>query len=263
MPRPPRACILLVTLMLGALGAAPLPAEEPPRGARLGEKPLTGLDSDQTDPTVHWAAHLDRFEPGEISDDEAGALARASRIEKLAHDLYRALGGDDRLLLTRIGQVERLHLGALEALYRRYELEDGVASRAPGAFGDADLEAVYRRLLQEAVTDAGALEAAGEVEELEILALEQLLDITDDEDIRYTAGALLAGSRNHLRLLADAMEDGGAPFRPRHLHPETAERILGRDPEPGPLAGPLAGGGRRPDPEDLFEALEQGPVAGE
>ena len=78
---------------------------------------------------------LEKIPAGELSEAEANALIFMREEEKLAHDVYVALGDIWGLnIFSNISQSEATHTDAVKNLIDRYGLSDPAADKAPGEF---------------------------------------------------------------------------------------------------------------------------------
>lgn len=138
---------------------------------------------------------------GTLTAAQLADLGWMAEEEKLAHDVYVALAevtGDTRF--TRIASAESRHLDAVRTLLARYDQADPTEGRGAGEFADAELAALYPKLVEQGSTSlAAALEVGRTIERMDIADLTEKLDGLSAPDVEKVYGSLLAGSQNHLR----------------------------------------------------------------
>ena len=137
---------------------------------------------------------------GDITAETAQMLQYMAEEEKLAHDLYVALGDEwGSRQFANISRAETQHLDAVRALLERYGVDDPTAGAAAGEFTDADLQALYDELLRSGLTSVAAAADAGiTVEQTDIADLTDALASTDAPDVEQVLTDLLEGSQRHL-----------------------------------------------------------------
>lgn len=160
----------------------------------------------------------------------AEAWLRLWTDEIAARDLYAALDGQtQRRVFENIGRAEVHHRDMIAGLLKR----GGHAvpeEPGPGAYGDAEIEAVYAELLaQGGQGELQAFQAGAAFEELDITELERELGREELSDVeRQLLTALRDASVRHLRAFRrQIVRLGGAPER-THLSEERLEALLGQ-----------------------------------
>lgn len=138
----------------------------------------------------------------ELSSDEAAALLFMREEEKLARDVYNALYATWKLpIFQNIASSEQTHMDQIGLLLTRYNLTD--PAKTPGVFTDANLQALYTKLVAQGSLSIGdALKVGSAIEELDIKDLQTRLTQTDNADIQQVYNSLLNGSYNHLNAFA-------------------------------------------------------------
>lgn len=165
----------------------------------------------------------------------AGALLTQAEIdglewmreeEKLALDVYDALAAQwGARIFDNISDSEQTHTDAVLALLDRYGIVDPAAGRAPGAFTDPAIQALYDHLVaQGGQSLAAALEVGATIEDLDIVDLQQRATTTPD--IAAVYANLEKGSRNHLRSFVSQLAALGIDYAPQHLTAEAYEAII-------------------------------------
>lgn len=137
---------------------------------------------------------------GDISAETAQMLQYMAEEEKLAHDLYVALGDEwGSRQFANVSRAETQHLDAVRALLDRYDVDDPTEGAAAGEFTDPDLQALYDDLLASGLTSLAAAADAGiTVEQTDIADLTEALETTDAPDVEQVLTDLLEGSQRHL-----------------------------------------------------------------
>lgn len=137
---------------------------------------------------------------GDITAETAQMLAYMAEEEKLAHDLYVALGETyDARQFDNVARAETQHLDAVRALLERYDVDDPTTGAAAGEFTDPDLQGLYDDLLASGLTSLAAAADAGiTVEQTDIADLTEALETTDAPDVEQVLTDLLEGSQRHL-----------------------------------------------------------------
>jgi hypothetical protein len=137
---------------------------------------------------------------GTLTAEQQSTLAAMAQEEKLAHDLYVALG--DRYgaaIFDRIAGSEARHLTVVRALLDRYGLADPTAGVADGRFSDPAVQATYDRLLAEGRADlAAALRVGQTVEQTQVDDLRGAQNGLTAPDVTQVYENLLQASQRHL-----------------------------------------------------------------
>ncbi len=143
----------------------------------------------------------------ELSPAESAALLYMREEEKLAHDVYLTLFQKWGLpIFQNIATSEQTHTEAVRTLLIRYGLPDP-ASNQIGVFSNADLQAMYTKLIAQGELSAiEALKVGVTIEEVDIRDLENHLAETDQVDILRVYNNLLRGSYNHLNAFTRELE---------------------------------------------------------
>lgn len=144
-----------------------------------------------------------------LSDEEQASLAFLREEEKLARDVYFALGekfGHNTFL--NIQRSEQEHMDQVKILLDQYGLPDPVAETqdARGVFLNPDLQALYDLLMERGeVSLEEALRVGMLIEETDIADLQAGMDVATNPDFIDLYSRLLKGSENHLRAFSDAL----------------------------------------------------------
>ena len=162
-------------------------------GARQGASTAPGSQGTH-DPTATLPAS------GHISTATVDELLYMAEEEKLAHDLYVALGGQyDARQFDNIARAETKHLDAVRVLLDRYDLDDPTTDNPAGVFDDTTLQQLYDDLLSSGSASLAAAAAAGvAVETIDIADLTAAIEGTDAPDVVQVLSSLRDGSQRHL-----------------------------------------------------------------
>lgn len=181
-----------------------------------------------------------RYETQELSAQEKEGLLLMREEEKLARDVYSALAQKwDLRIFTNIAKSEQEHMDMVLVLLERYEVEDPVGQDTPGSFRDASLQSLYEALVERgSASISAALQVGAEVEELDIADLMELMEVSDNPDIRLVYQNLMKGSRNHLRSFDRQLSQRGDSYVPKHLKQDKYDEIVGTRNERGAILDP-------------------------
>ena len=144
---------------------------------------------------------IDSIEKNSLDETEKEGLLLMREEEKLARDVYLTLYDIwDLKIFYNIAQSEKTHMEAIKSLLDRYNIKDPVGKDIVGVFENEKLQKIYDELVEKGSESLKqALSVGATVEELDIFDLKELLDQTDNDDIKIVYQNLLKGSRNHLR----------------------------------------------------------------
>ncbi len=164
-------------------------------------------------------------------------LAYMREEEKLAHDVYAALGEKWGLqTFENIAMAEATHTTAVKTLLDRYGIADPVGTNAPGVFTNQDLQALYTSLTtQGSASLTEALRVGALIEELDIADLQARRSTAPD--IQLVFDNLERGSRNHLRAFNRQLNRNGVTYEPRHISQADYDSIVNSPTERGGSAG--------------------------
>lgn len=141
---------------------------------------------------------------GTVTEAQQATLSWLTEEEKVAHDLYVALGdkfGDRRFL--RIARSETNHLRAMRVVLQRYDIADPTKGLAPGSFTSQRAQSTYDQSLAQGRASLKAALAVGkEVERADIVALKAARADIEAPDVDRVVTHLLRASRMHLRAFA-------------------------------------------------------------
>jgi hypothetical protein len=138
---------------------------------------------------------------GTLSDAQRAKVAGMAEEEKLAHDLYVALGAKypDQRQFQNISKSETSHLAALRSIMTRYAIADPTAGKAAGEFSTPAVQALYDKLLAKGSANAAAaLKVGVAVEKIDIADLKKAGVGVSAPDVKLVYSRLITGSRQHL-----------------------------------------------------------------
>ncbi|MBU2549395.1 MAG: DUF2202 domain-containing protein [Proteobacteria bacterium] len=170
-----------------------------------------------------------------LNDEEKQGMRFMIEEEKLARDVYLVLYDQWKIpAFSNIAQSEQQHMNAIRALLTKYELPDPTAGAERGEFKDADLKALYLKLVQSGrQSEAAALHVGATIEDLDIRDLQENIKKTDNQDIRTVYQNLTKGSRNHLRAFNGQIQARGLTYQAQYITADELSEILNAPGERG------------------------------
>jgi len=178
---------------------------------------------------------VESVEKSSLSMVEIEDLQHIRQEEKLARDVYLTLYDIWGLnIFSNIAKSEQTHTDAVKTLIDRYELEDSAENGEIGVFEIAELQNLYDDLVEEGSESLeAALNVGATVEDLDIFDLQNMLDRTDNTDIRNVYSNLQRGSRNHMRAFGRQLARRGASYKAQYLTQDQVNKIMASDQERG------------------------------
>ena len=145
--------------------------------------------------------NLDAVASGSLTATQRSALAEMADEEKMAHDLYVALG--DKFPEVRqfqmIPNAESRHLEAVQTLLTRYSIADPTVGKSAGEFSSARIQNLYDTLLvQGSASSTAALNVGVVVEKTDIADLNTAGKSVTAPDVTLVYQNLTTGSEHHL-----------------------------------------------------------------
>lgn len=145
--------------------------------------------------------NLDAVASGSLTATQRSALAEMADEEKMAHDLYVALG--DKYPEVRqfqmIPNAESRHLEAVQTLLTRYSIADPTVGKSAGEFSSARIQNLYDTLLvQGSASSTAALNVGVVVEKTDIADLNAASNNVTAPDVTLVYQNLTTGSEHHL-----------------------------------------------------------------
>lgn len=169
---------------------------------------------------------LSRQPSGNFAANNGGPdLLRMREEEKLARDVYTQLAKTSTLPIFRnISRAESQHMQAIERLLRGGG--GSVSNDKPGVFTFADYQQLYDSLVASGSrSPLDALKVGAKLEEMDIADLRQMLNQTNDQQVRQVLQHLLQGSQNHLRAFASQITRQGASYNAEFLSQADFDQI--------------------------------------
>ena len=164
----------------------------------------------------------------DLSAEEELGLTQMREEEKLARDVYQVLYAKWGLqTFSSIAQSEQRHMDSIKAVLDKYSMPDPVTDCSVGAFTDPELQELYDALVaqgEQSLVDA--LQVGATIEDLDIKDLYDLLEETDNADIKVVYENLAKGSRNHMRSFTYQLSLNGAEYEAQFLTAEEIEDII-------------------------------------
>ncbi|MFA6958465.1 MAG: DUF2202 domain-containing protein [Thermoanaerobaculia bacterium] len=173
----------------------------------------------------------------QVSAQEAEGLLFTYEEEKLARDVYTALGAKWNIrIFANIAKSEQTHLDAAKLMIDRYQIFHPEASLPAGSFQNATLRLLYADLVARgSVSILDALRAGATIEDLDLRDVTALLAGSDNQDLDTVYQNLAKGSRNHLRAFVDSLAMQSVVYVPQYLDQATFDAIVASDPERGTI----------------------------
>ncbi len=161
------------------------------------------------------------------ASEEIG-LSKMREEEKLARDVYQVLYKKwNHLTFAQIARSEQQHMDSLKLLFDKYNLIDPITDSAVGVFTDPELQELYHSLVsrgEKSLVDA--LLVGATIEDLDIKDLYDLLEETDNSDIKIVYQNLVKGSRNHLRSFMYRLSLNNATYEAQFLTAAQIDDII-------------------------------------
>lgn len=181
------ATLLLAPLLSGCGGGAD---DEPLAGAAVDEGPDRQALAKSSPPA----------DASTLTAEEIADMKFMREEEKLAHDVYVAMYARwGARVFSNIAASETEHTEAVLARLEAYGIADPAAGRAPGEFENAELQALYDRLVAAgSVSLVAALSVGALIEEKDIRDIRETMAQTDQPDVLRVYQNLLCGSYSHL-----------------------------------------------------------------
>ncbi len=136
----------------------------------------------------------------ELSVDEVNGLIHMKYEEKLARDVYTALGEIWNVrIFNKIKQSEQRHMDAVKRILDFYNISDPSEKDEPGTFSSSDFQKLYDDLVEKGSKSyQEAIRVGVIIEELDISDLKDQLELVNHKDIRVVYENLKSASERHL-----------------------------------------------------------------
>jgi len=171
-----------------------------PAGLDTSSGPRGGQNTRNQGATGSGDCDETAYASGTLTDNQRADLVFMVQEEKLALDLYTALGAEyDIRTFTQIAGAEARHMDAVRTLLDTYGIDDPTIGLGAGEFIDPDLTSMYDTLLAQGTTSLDQALAVGRAVELDdIAALDEASDGVTAEDVVHVYAQLLARTDQHL-----------------------------------------------------------------
>ena len=165
-------------------------------------------------------------DPSGLSQDEIAGLYLMREEEKMARDVYAFFYKKFNVrTFGNITKSENQHASAVLRLINYFGLTDPTKPDV-GVFANQELQELYNKFTNEAVTAVDALKTGAFIEEYDIADLRKLIAETENADIKFVYGNLLRGSTFHLRAFTSVLKFRGETYVPTILSPEDYKALI-------------------------------------
>ena len=231
--------IMIIGVVLLISGMAWGEGDSRQKGKNRGNNSGSGNRNNRNEEYVS-EDHLADYPLEDLSAAEQDGILLMREEEKLARDVYTALYDKWGLrIFDNISQSEQNHTEAVKGLIERYSLSDPMETDRPGVFENRELQELYDQLVARgSISLVDALKVGATIEDLDIFDLENLLDKSDNQDVRIVFQNLVKGSRNHLRSFMKQLERNGGSYDAAYISHEYFTRILESGQEQGHISDP-------------------------
>lgn len=164
----------------------------------------------------------------ELSKEEINGILYIREEEKLLRDTYLFLQSKwGNPLFSGMFDATQSHMDAVLLLIQKYNLEDPATKTGVGEFITPEIQSLYYIIKEEGEkSEVDGLRAAAIVQENIVFQLESLLLKTESEDVKLVYEVLAKASRNHLRVIVNALKEKGVEYNPRYLTEEEFKEII-------------------------------------
>ncbi len=162
--------------------------------------------------------------PSSLTDAEIASLQLMREEEKLAYDVYNHLYTlyKDRPF-SNISSAEERHTNAVIWLMEQYGVAD-TGNRQPGKFNNAELQALYDKLIELGEQSREMAFVVGVIiEETDIADLDESITATANEDLLRVFKNLRSGSYRHLNAFQSGLRRVSKD--PESAHKQAMESI--------------------------------------
>ncbi len=168
-----------------------------------------------------------------LDDVERSGILQMREEEKLARDVYNYLYTKWNIpIFSNIARAEETHMNAVGVLIERYHLDDPIKSDIPGKFMNSEIQRLYDELTKAGSKSlVAALKIGATIEDLDIKDLEDLMEKTDNDDIKIVYQNLDKGSRNHLRAFYSQLRRNGEDYKAQYISENYLQKIVNSERE--------------------------------
>lgn len=211
--------------LIAAMFMAPVNSDARGRGHGQGQGYGTGTEGTRQ---VGLSTVVANMPMQDLDAVEEVGLSKMREEEKLARDVYQVLYKKwNHLTFAQIARSEQQHMDSLKVLFDKYNLIDPITDSAVGVFTDPELQELYHSLVargEKSLVDA--LQVGATIEDLDIKDLYDLLEQTDNSDIKTVYQNLVKGSRNHLRSFSYRLSLNNATYEAQYLTAAQIDDII-------------------------------------
>lgn len=180
----------------------------------------------------------------ELTSSAGESLQFMREEEKLARDVYTALGDKWDSPVFNIANAEQKHMNAMKKMLERFGMEDPVVDDGQGVFQTQAFTDLYEQLIESGSTSlVAALKVGAKIEELDLVDLRASIESVNDAVLIKVYGNLERATRNHLRAFAKQIQANGGTYTAEHLSQEEFDAIAASPMERG-MGGQAKGQGR-------------------
>lgn len=170
----------------------------------------------------------------DLSFEAREELIKMRQEEKLARDVYAALGEKWGVDVFQITNSEQRHMDAMERMLDRFGIEDPITDDARGVYADQEFVDLYNDLIEAgSVSLLDALKVGAKIEELDLYDLRVAKAAVSDPVLINVYSNLERATRNHLRAFAAQVKAQNGTYRAEHLSQEEFDSIADSDFERG------------------------------
>ncbi len=164
----------------------------------------------------------------DLNDAEKAGLLKMRQEEKLARDVYLKLYEKWGLqVFANIANSEQRHMDAVKMLLEKYGISDPVVDDSVGAFSDTEFTNLYNELVATGeASEVAALKVGAEIEDLDIADLENLINSSDNDDIKFVYDRLMNGSYHHIKAFSAMLQNYGETYTPKYISEDKYNEIL-------------------------------------
>ena len=170
----------------------------------------------------------------ELSASAATELLKMREEEKLARDVYAALGDKWGAQVFNITNAEQKHMNAMKKMLDRFGMEDPITTDARGVYSTQAFTDLYNKLIEagsESLLDA--LKVGAKIEELDLSDLRVAGEQVSDPILTKVYANLERATRNHLRAFAKQIQANGGTYEAEFLTQEEFDSIAASPMERG------------------------------
>ncbi|MBL4699406.1 MAG: DUF2202 domain-containing protein [Phycisphaerales bacterium] len=170
----------------------------------------------------------------ELTSESATTLLQMREEEKLARDVYAALGDKWGAKVFNITNAEQKHMNAMKKMLDRFGMEDPITDDTRGVFQSQAFTDLYDQLIKSGSESLlEALKVGAKIEELDLSDIQTAADGVADPVLTKVYGNLTRATRNHLRAFAAQIDLAGSTYTAEHLTQEEFDTIAASDFEKG------------------------------